>query len=206
MERSDKKRILTKILVVIAALTLLSCCFLGSTFARYVTSSSGSGNVGVALWDVEITGAATGENTVSFKLSPDADQGGAGSTNKSAVMAIATIKNDSDVSANITFSTTTGPTAKVRNGVTEETTGYSTYFIPENTKAMFSIAFFSDADGRVPLSSGATTLTKGNSITIYAQVTWTTKDDETDTWYGMNVESISWELSYTATQNSEVKS
>ena len=71
---------------------------------------------------------------------------------------------------------------------------------------MFSIAFFSDADGRVPLSSGATTLTKGNSITIYAQVTWTTKDDETDTWYGMNVESISWELSYTATQNSEVKS
>ena len=37
MEKSDKKRILTRVLIVIAALTLLSCCFLGSTFARYVT-------------------------------------------------------------------------------------------------------------------------------------------------------------------------
>ena len=39
MEKSDKKRILTRVLIVIAALTLLSCCFLGSTFATWVLRS-----------------------------------------------------------------------------------------------------------------------------------------------------------------------
>ena len=60
MEKSDKKRILTRVLIVIAALTLLSCCFLGSTFARYVTSAGGSGTVGVAKWDVSGTAEASG--------------------------------------------------------------------------------------------------------------------------------------------------
>ena len=54
MEKSDKKRILTRVLIVIAALTLLSCCFLGSTFARYVTSANGSGTVGVAKSSLDV--------------------------------------------------------------------------------------------------------------------------------------------------------
>lgn len=84
MEKSDKKRILTRVLVVLAALTLLSCCFLGSTFARYVTNADGSGTVGVAKWDVSVTTSASGSYTFT-KLSPDKDSSNSGKHSTEAV-------------------------------------------------------------------------------------------------------------------------
>lgn len=204
MEKSDKKRILTRVLIVIAALTLLSCCFLGSTFARYVTSASGSGTVGVAKWSITITGSGVGSSAVSFSnLSPDADEGGPNATHSTGLVKIATIENAGDVSASVTFGASAQPSSTLRGGVTEDTEGYSSYYSEANTKQMFSIAFYSDESGTKSLSSGFT-LSKGGTQDIYAKVTWTTINDDTDTWYGINVASISWKLSYTATQNSEV--
>ena len=203
MEKSDKKRILTRVLIVIAALTLLSCCFLGSTFARYVTSESGSGNVGVALWKITITGSGTGTSPVSFSdLSPDADTGGKGATHATGYYKIAEIKNEGEVNASITFSASEEPSSTLIAGVNESTEGYNTYYSAANTKAMFSIAFYSDDSGTA-LSSGYT-LAAGSTLNIYARVTWTTIDDDTDTWYGEHVDTVSWALSYTATQNSEL--
>lgn len=203
MEKSDKKRILTRVLVVLAALTLLSCCFLGSTFARYVTSAGGSGTVGVAKWDITISGDGTGTTAVSFSdLSPDADTGGKGATHSTGYYPIATIANKGEVSASVTFGAASDPTATLASGVTAETEGYNTYYSQANTNSMFSIAFYSDDSG-TPLSSGYT-LAAGNTLNIYAKVTWTTQSDAMDTWYGENVESVTWTLSYTATQNSEL--
>ena len=68
MEKSDKKRILTRVLIVIAALTLLSCCFLGSTFAKYVTSANGSGTIEIATWDVNIS--TEGSAVANIKIAP----------------------------------------------------------------------------------------------------------------------------------------
>ena len=204
MEKSDKKRILTKILIVIAALTLLSCCFLGSTFARYVTSSSGSGEVNVAAWKITISGNGTGSNTASFAtLSPDADNSGAGYTNTTDFILVAQIKNEGEVNASITFSASDQPIITLNSGVGSETVGYNQYYSEANTKAMFSIAFYSEQDDSATLASG-TTLVAGDTMNIYAKVTWTTIDDATDTWYGTNAEKVSWTLNYTATQNSEL--
>ena len=204
MEKSDKKRILTRVLIVIAALTLLSCCFLGSTFAKYVTSASGSGTVGVAKWDITISGDGTGTTAASFSdLSPDADIGGKGATHSTGYYLIATITNEGEVNASITFSASEQPKITWVNSQApnESTDGYNTYYSEDNTKAMFSIAFYSDDKGAA-LSSG-TTLAPNATLTIYARVTWTTIDDDTDTWYGEHVDTVSWDLNYTATQNSE---
>ena len=203
MEKSDKKRILTRVLVVLAALTLLSCCFLGSTFARYVTSANGSGTVGVAKWDITISGDGIGTTAVSFSdLSPDADTGGKGAIHSTGYYLIATITNSGDVNASVTFGATGDPTATLASGVTADTEGYNTYYSQTNTTSMFSIAFYEDDSG-TRLSSGFTLAVK-ETKTIYAKVTWTTIDDATDTWYGENVESVTWTLTYTATQNSEL--
>lgn len=203
-QNTEKKRTLSRLLVVLAALALLSFCFLGTTFGRYTTGATGSGSVGVALWDIEISGNAVGTNTFTLaeNLSPDADQGGAGTTNSTGYILIATIKNNGEVNASVTFEAGANPTATLNTGVTAETDGYNTYFSQANTNSMFSIAFFADDSGTA-LSSGFT-LAAGATQNIYARVTWTTIDDLTDTWYGMNVASISWGLTYTAVQNSEL--
>ena len=45
---TKKKSIFIKLFVALVALTLISCCFLGSTFARYTSEDSGTASVNVA--------------------------------------------------------------------------------------------------------------------------------------------------------------
>ena len=44
-----------KLSFILVVLTLLSCCFLGSTFARYTSGGTGTATVQVAKWDVKNT-------------------------------------------------------------------------------------------------------------------------------------------------------
>lgn len=68
------------------------------------------------------------------------------------------------------------------------------------------------ATNTITSGTALTTLGKGNTYYIYAEVTWTTADsgedgtkgDALDTWVGNNVGSIVYNLSYTAVQASEV--
>ena len=48
-----KKRIVSKLILALVVLTAISCCFLGSTFARYTSGGSGASSVDVAKWDVQ---------------------------------------------------------------------------------------------------------------------------------------------------------
>ena len=227
MEKSDKKRILTRVLIVIAALTLLSCCFLGSTFARYVTSESGSAQVGVAKWDidVEVPAASGGTSAVTVntsKLSPDmADyQSGKTRSNTSDKFLVAIVTNNSDVKATITVSAGTSADCVV---IEKPATGADNYDNFTKTEAVkcFSIKFYTSdtnsADAAATELSDEKTATldakttdSADAIYIFAQVTWTSQDtadasgDALDTWIGQYVTSVSWALTYTATQNSEL--
>ena len=121
MEKSDKKRILTRVLIVIAALTLLSCCFLGSTFARYVTNASGSASVGVAKWDIDVSNATDGAVTeVAFgELSPSmaAWENGKTRVNQCGeAEAATTISNKGEVNAAVTITLGTDPNFKNADG------------------------------------------------------------------------------------------
>ena len=67
------KKIKTKrIVVLMLALTLLTCCFVGSTFAKYTSTATGSDSVTVAKWDIKagVTGSELSiqGGTVAFNL------------------------------------------------------------------------------------------------------------------------------------------
>ena len=224
MEKSDKKRILTRVLIVIAALTLLSCCFLGSTFAKYVTDADGTAQIGVAKWDidVEVPAASGGTSAVTVntsKLSPDmADyQSGKTRSNTSDKFLVAIVTNKSDVKATITVSAGDTATITVADGASSED-GYEDK--SDDAAACFSIKFYQSdtksADDATAEISGTTTATleakttdTPDAIYIFAEVTWTSQDtsgngDVLDTWIGQYAETVSWTLTYTAVQASEL--
>lgn len=45
---TQKRKLVSKLFVAVVVLTLVSCCFLASTFARYTSGGSGTGTVEVA--------------------------------------------------------------------------------------------------------------------------------------------------------------
>lgn len=214
MEKSDKKRILTRVLVVLAALTLLSCCFLGSTFARYVTDARGSAQVGVAKWDVAVTPAETLDVTVDAnKLSPDmtvydsSKHASNPRSHTSGKFLVATITNTGDVNALVSVTGT--------DDVTLTATGYGDNNRTTAAEACFSIKLYkgddtSDTDTTTALGTTENVAAKNGALYIFAQVTWESQDtadasgDALDTWIGQYVTSVSWALTYTATQNSEL--
>lgn len=53
--RQRSKTIFRRGVVVLTALALISCCFVGSTLGRYVTKKDGSFDSGVALWKITET-------------------------------------------------------------------------------------------------------------------------------------------------------
>ena len=213
MEKSDKKRILTKILIVIAALTLLSCCFLGSTFARYTASGSGAASIGVAEWDVTVTPSAEFDvEQDANKLSPsktaytDAETTRSNSTEK---FLVATITNSGDVNALVSV---TGA-----DDVTLTATGYGDNNRTTAAEACFSIKLYkgddaNDTDTTTALGATENVVAENGTLYIFAQITWTTQDsgsdgtagDSLDTWIGQYATKVSWTLSYSAVQDSQI--
>lgn len=233
MEKSDKKRILTRVLIVIAALTLLSCCFLGSTFAKYVTNANGSASVGVAKWDVDFTGSGT--SAISFdKLSPskNAWNGTAARQNTIDIKDNApalTITNNSEVEAVVTISISEPTfTYQSEKGTIGDAGAPSMeqalkvisfqYALDTGSTAYTSLTWNpvavtgSSVNVNLNASGGTTTTAK-----LYLRVVWTSLDteelygtgasaanaDNLDTWFGQNVDTVTANLTYSAVQNSE---
>ena len=226
---TNKKKIVSRILLVIVALTLISFCFIGTTLARYTSENSGSASTGVAKWAVAFTGGATeteGEpQTASFgNLSPAQEAyTGTQRTNSTGGKKIAEIANTGAVDAYITL--TVGG---------ETLTGPSSYSDPtaDEVKALFDIKLYyatSDLDDFVesPSSEGSlTAITSGTQIGtalaapsgkfyIYGEVIWAAADaessgdqgaaaDELDTWVGENVETVSYTITYKAVQGEQI--
>ena len=203
MEKSDKKRILTRVLIVIAALTLLSCCFLGSTFAKYVTNASGSGTVEIATWDVDIS--TEGSAFANIKISPSVTD----TTHTSGLRKVATFKNSGDVDAVVTLTkhnldVTSAESCKFTGGHLESP-GYATYCSNDIINAMLGIKYYSEDSGTNEVThQGTFTVGAGKTINIYAIVTWTTTSDAQDTWYGEWLESVTFQFDFSAVQGSEL--
>lgn len=229
---TKKKNIASKLVLVLFVLTLISCCLLGSTFARYVSSGTGSASVGIAKWDV---GMAEGSMTIDVdKISPDdAEKGTHNGDDPRTHMAgpakaIATITNNSDVSADVTVTLSDLSFQKGENVVKFGTTGWATDGKPSQAEMMKTVQLqfgksaneqttpttwstvnnatsFSVSNDKLAAKTESTTA----SICIWFRVVWVSQDgtsyaDELDTWIGQNVETISATLSYTAVQDSEL--
>ena len=228
MEKSDKKRILTRVLIVIAALTLLSCCFLGSTFARYVTSANGSASVGVAKWDIDVSNETNGTVTpVTYSdLSPSLDTY-VGSddprTHEHKGALVTTIQNKGEVLANITINLTglkfySSGTTEVSNWGTKPITAGGTAATQDEAADVIKLQFAYNQDGTLPTSGWTDVGTSvtvenvgtGGSVYVFIRAIWASFDtaneiaaDALDTWLGENVESVGAKLELSAIQASE---
>lgn len=114
--KTEKKRISSKIFVALAALTLVSCCFLGTTFARYTTGTmSGEAGADIADWAIVISdGNQSGTAALDATISPDMNDyttaGGSTTprTNTIENGVAVTITNKGQVDANVTIDITGG--------------------------------------------------------------------------------------------------
>lgn len=223
---TKKRGIFSKLFFSVVMLTLISCCFLGSTFARYTSGGSGTGTLEVAKWDVKNT---KGSLNVTFdKLSPSMEDyntangdyaAGTPRTHSTGKVLVATIENKGDVDALVTF---TFGTETLTCGAAYGTQGVAKDGIPtkDEVKAVFDIKLWygkekGEANATKEMTSGETEVnvpaTVGK-IYVYAEVIWTsdiggiTGDtaDTRDTWIGQYVKSVTYTISYTAVQNTEL--
>lgn len=226
---TKKNRIIVRLLVVLAALTLISCCFLGTTFARYTSNGSGSASVEVAKWEITMEGAGTdGSLDVTFgKLSPSADPYVAGNTrtNSTGKQLVATITNASAVDAKIEIAAAALKFLDTADAEITDTT------VKANAEAVLSVKLYyttnatpsqvsdyteitADANSFVLIGTDSTTaaatgvFAKNTPVYVYAEAVWTSKDaadsDAVDTSVGKNVAKVSTTITYTATQDSKL--
>lgn len=186
----QKTRIASKLFAALVVLTLISCCFLGTTFARYTTGDSGVAKVEVAKWGIDFTGPATGTTTADFgKLSPsqtgyaDLEDNETETSHSTAYTLVATIENKSDVDANVTVSANATPTLTTATvegtAVSFDETGYSYGTEGQANKvvgngasqsqaeALFSIAlYYSYSETGSSTDSGVTKIESGTKIAL----------------------------------------
>lgn len=210
---TQKRKLVSKLFVAVVVLTLVSCCFLASTFARYTSGGSGTGTVEVATWAISGPGAG-GINATFDKLSPSKDAYvDTARTHSTAPVLVATISNTGDVDALVTL--TTGAST-----ITAPAGGWENPYTESEIEGLFTIKLYtSDTDGAADSVAGLTAYTKAinvpatsGTLYVYAVVTWTSDDktvtgedaDARDTWVGENVTGVSFDISYTAVQNSQL--
>lgn len=194
---TKKKNIASKLVLVLFVLTLISCCLLGSTFARYVSGGTGSASVGIAKWDVSITNSDS--TTATFgSLSPSKDtfSDTATRSHKTKKVQVATITNNGDVSAIVTVESDpivlnlgyTAEGAQYSFATTDKvyTTGNaeSVQFDPnygaskEQAEGLFTIALYQgeNAEAATEITKAITLNADGGSVKIWAELTWTSAD------------------------------
>lgn len=219
---TKKKNMIARICGLLIVLTLISCCFLGTTFARYTSNVSGKASVTVAQWDINFGEASTGINLSwgEDKLSPSAQGydtvGQDVTTNTTALVKVATIKNEGDVDALVTITGANG-TALAEEAHPDRVAcnaAYTDTITVDAVKGLFTITF-TDNQGS-PLTSNTFTVSAHDSYDVYAIVTWTTdyskcesaEDaeavDALDTYVGQYVTSVFWDVEFTAVQSSEL--
>lgn len=225
---TKKKNIASKLVLVLFVLTLISCCLLGSTFARYVSGGGATASIGIAKWDVDITGGGTsGSTTIEFgNLSPDIDADFNDTTNRvqaTGKKLVATIENKSDVDAYVSVSLgamTISLDSGKDYGVGIDTGNWNTSNVAatqEQVEQVLQIKLYWD-DSKTYTNgnewSGTQKLVaRSGIIYIFAEATWTSMDteyanenvaDAIDTWIGENVTKISANITFSAVQASEL--
>lgn len=212
---TQKRKLVSKLFVAVVVLTLVSCCFLASTFARYTSGGSGTGTVEVATW--KVTGQGAGQINAQFKqLSPSKDAyDNTARKHSTAPVLVATITYEIDVNGILTL--TVGEETITK---TTADANWGTYDVDE-IKGLFDIQLYTSTEKKVsPAVGDLTAYTKAINVSaptsgtyyVYAVVTWSsdvegktgTDADARDTWVGANVTSVGYDLSYTFVQSSQL--
>lgn len=203
-------RIFSKLFAALVVLTLISCCFMGTTFARYVTTGTNVATTDVANWDIEFKNAndQSLDETITFgQLSPSmaAASEGTPRSNSTAPKLVAVITNNSEVAAQVSVSVGNLTLSALEGTLTYGSTSDTDNPTKDQAKGLFSIElYYHDTSAEISSTSDLTkiTLNGGNAdvktlsaksgdaaakIYLYAILTWTTDDTNTTAaggWYG----------------------
>ena len=213
-----KKRIVSKLVLALVLVAVVSMCFVGVTLARYVSGTSGSSTANVAKWDVSFGDDETISVTFgAFSPSDAAYVDSSVRTNESVRTQAVVITNNGDVEADVTLTLGSAMTVTRASGAEEfgSAGGYTESSTKDNptedqVKGLFTFKFYDAENGGNPIESGvAFTIDSSESKTIYATIVWTsadatlkTKADDLDTWVGENIESVGIDFTISAVQGS----
>ena len=206
----QKSRIASKLFAVLVVLTLISCCFLGTTFARYTSSSSGTASVDVANWDITVNDTSKlDENTFAFnfgQISPDTtdyatwSSGDKTSKPTNTIAPTGTgsvvIKNAGEVDATVTI--TIGEIQFLNEGgtaVTFDSTGYEWEEGKLTGSGASAVQVQEVLKLSVTLEDGSLTDANEEDANIY-QYTLTAGQSETQS-ITITVSSLTWTTNYT---------
>ena len=227
---TKKKSIVSKLLLLVLLLTLVSCCFLGSTFARYTSGGTGSATVSVAKWVVTQENAESA-NVEFGKLSPDDMAYGGGESyvednvreHTTGKKLVAQINYEVEVTTTITF--TIDELKFTGNGAESAVEFGESGYDADDLNAVFAVKFTygttntPEGDTTELANAGKITLTPSGdpavaqgTYYVWAEVVWTSDTaecfgddaDARDTWIAANVTGLSCSLAYTAVQASEL--
>lgn len=217
---TKRKSVVSKLLLLVALMTIVSCCFLGSTFARYISTGTGTATIPVAKWSITV--GDTGSGAAQFdKLSPlAAPYEGTARTNTSGKIFVAYMSNGGDVDALVKF--TVGE-VNVDSDAAFGTKGVATDGIPTEAevKAVFSVKFYyattNDAAAATNeiTDEGVTLNAAGGQMTtiyIYAEATWTSDTenitgknaDLRDTYIGEHIANVVFNYTWEAVQHTDL--
>lgn len=221
---TKRKSVVSKLLLLVALMTLVSCCFLGSTFARYISTGTGTATIPVAKWSITV--GETGSGAAQFdKLSPLAApyKEGTVRANPSGKILVASMSNGGDVDALVEF---TMGEVNVTSDAAYGTQGVATDGIPTEAevKEVFSVKFYyattNDAAAATEIPAGGVTLNAAGGTTtkifIFAEATWTsdtTSDTGTingenadlrDTYIGEHIANVVCSYTWEAVQSTDL--
>lgn len=216
---TKRKSVVSKLLLLVALMTIVSCCFLGSTFARYISTGTGTATIPVAKWSIKV--GETGSGAAQFaKLSPlAAPYEDTVRANTSGKILVASMSNDGDVDALVEF---TMGEVNVTSDVAYGTQGVATDGIPteDEVKEVFSVKFYyaltnSAADATEIPAGGVTLNAAGGTTTeifIFAEATWTSdtktitgeQADLRDTYIGEHIANVVCSYTWEAVQSTDL--
>lgn len=215
---TKRKSVVSKLLLLVALMTIVSCCFLGSTFARYISTGTGAATIPVAKWSITVGDKGSGAATFN-KLSPlAAPYEGTVRANPSGKILVASMSNGGDVDALVEFTMgEVNVTSDVDYGKGVATDGIPT---EDEVKEVFSVKFYyateNNAAAATEIPAGGVTLNAAGGTTtkifIFAEATWTSDDDTIygddadlrDTYIGEHIANVVCSYTWEAVQSTKL--
>ena len=231
-KKLEKKSVLKKLTIGIAAMALISCAFVGGTFARYTTGEKEiPGGVNVADWKIEVIEDAAD----IFEFTPNKEAYGGTARTKTVTEGgkILEIKNSGKVAATVTIKVDTSsyvmedkegnPAQFPQYSVVDGEAVNAAWQNVDSVADIFSLgaltvqysgstsAATGDEDGTV--TTYEITLHAGESVIVsIGEVIWTSdlsgengvNGDARDTWIGENISQIGYKMTWSAVQAEEI--
>lgn len=233
-KKLEKKSVLKKLTIGIAAMALISCAFVGGTFARYTTGEKEiPGGVNVADWKIEVIEDAAD----IFEFTPNKEAYDSASAPRTKTVSeggkILEIKNSGKVAATVTIKVNTSsyvmedkegnpaqfPEYSVVNGEAvnaewENVTVNNIFTIGDLTvQYSGSTTIEPGVPGEESVTTYTITLQAGESVIVsIGKVVWTSDltgengayGDLRDTWIGENISQIGYKMTWSAVQAEEL--